>query len=119
MQKHALGIQYKHDSKEDIAGFIPKLVPRPEHGMIYQHKGMLLENLHRRYLYIVIKLPHLSDLEQRIPSFPNCDNYDSLTASNPDSLLDDTLTNDNELYQVICNTFKIDYFQEMDTIIKL
>ena len=80
---------------------------------------MLLQNLYRRYLYIVIKLPHLSDLEQRIPSFLNCDNYGSLTASNPDPLLDDTPTNDNELHQVICNTFKIDYFQEMDTIIKL
>ena len=80
---------------------------------------MLLQNLHHRYLYIVIKLPHLSDLEQRIPNFPNCDNYGSLTANNPDPLLDDTPTNDNELHQVICNTFKIDYFQEMDTIINL
>ena len=80
---------------------------------------MLLQNLHCRCLYIVIKLPHLSDLEQRIPNFPNCDNYGSLTASNPDPLLDDTPTNDNELHQVICNTFNIDYFQEMDTIIKL
>ena len=61
----------------------------------------------------------MSNLEQRIPSFPNCDNYGSLTASNPDPLLDVTPTNDNELHQVICNTFKIDYFQEMDTIIKL
>ena len=34
-------------------------------------------------------------------------------------MLDDTPTNDNELHQVICNTFKIDYFQEMDVIIKL
>ena len=118
-QKRALGIQYKHESKEDIAGFISKLVARPEYGTIYQHKGMLLQNLHRRYLYIVIKLPHLSDLEQRIPNFPNCDNYGSLTASNPDPLLDDTPTNNNELHQVISNTFKIDYFQEMDTIIKL
>ena len=80
---------------------------------------MLLQNLHHRYLYIIIKLPHLSDLEQRIPNFPNCDNYGSLHASNPDPLLDDTPTNDNELHQVICNTFKIDYFQEMDVIIKL
>ena len=118
-QKHALGIQYKHERKEDITGFISKPVARPEYGMIYQHKGMLLQNLHHRYLYIVIKLPHLSDLEQRIPNFLNCDNYGSLTASNPDPLLDDTPTNDNELHQVICNTFKIDYFQEMDTIIKL
>ena len=78
---------------------------------------MLLQNLHRRYLYILIKLPHLLDLEQRIPSCPNCDNYNSLTAGNPDPLLDNTPTNDNELHQVICNTFKIDYFQEMDTIV--
>ena len=42
-----------------------------------------------------------------------------LTASNSDPLLDDTPTNDNELHQVICNTFKINYFQEMDTIVKL
>ena len=80
---------------------------------------MLLQNLHRRYLYILIKLPHLSDLEQSIPSFPNCDNYCSLTTSNPDPLLGDTPTNNNKLHQVICNTFKIDYFQEMDIIIKL
>ena len=63
-QKCTLGIQYKHESKEDIAGFISKPVARLEYGMIYQHKGMLLQNLHRRYLYILIKLPHLLDLEQ-------------------------------------------------------
>ena len=80
---------------------------------------MLLQNLHRRYLYITIKLPHLSDLEQKIPNFLNCDNYSSLNPSNPDPLLDDTLTNANELHQVICNTFKIDYLQEMDIIIKI
>ena len=34
-------------------------------------------------------------------------------------MLDDTPTNDNELHQVICYTFKINYFQEIDTIIKL
>ena len=117
--KRALGIQYKHESKEDIAGFISKPVARPEYRTIYQHKGMLLQNLHCRYLYILIKLPHLLDLEQQIPNFLNCDNYGSLTASNPDPLLDDTPANDNELHQVICNTFKIDYFQEMDTIVKL
>ena len=67
----------------------------------------------------VKKKKKLFALEQRIPDFPNCDNYGLLTASNPDPLLDDTPTNDNELHQVICNTFKIDYFQEMDTIVKL
>ena len=63
-QKHALDIQYKHENKEDIAGFISKPVARPEYGTIYQHEGMLLQNLHRRYLYILIQLPHLLDLEQ-------------------------------------------------------
>ena len=62
--KCTVGIQYKHESKEDIAGFISKPVARPEYGMIYQHKGMLLPNLHCRYLYILIKLPNLLDLEQ-------------------------------------------------------
>ena len=74
-RKCSLGIQCKHKSKEDIAGFISQLVASPEYRTIYQHKGMLLQNLHRRYLYITIKLPHLSDLEQRIPNFLNCDNY--------------------------------------------
>ena len=80
---------------------------------------MLLQNLHCRYLHILIKLPHLWDLEQKTPTFPNCDNYGALTASNPDPRLDDTPTNDNELHQIICNNFKIDYFWEMDIITTL
>ena len=48
------GIQYRHEKKEDIASFIPKLIARPEYGTVYQHQGMLLQNLHRRYLHIVI-----------------------------------------------------------------
>ena len=80
---------------------------------------MLLQNLYRRYLYIFIQLPNLLDLEQRIPDFSNCDNYGSLSANNPDPIIDDTLTNDNELHQVVCNNFKIDYFLEMDIIIML
>ena len=108
--KCAVGIQYKHESKEDITGFISKPVARPEYGMIYQHKGILLQNLHCRYLYILIKLPNMLDLEQQIPDFANCNNYGSLTSSNPDPMLDNTPTNDNELHQVIVNNFKIDYF---------
>ena len=57
--KRAVGIQYRHESKEDIASFIPKPVAIPDYGTIYQHKDMLLQNLHHRYLYILIKLPHL------------------------------------------------------------
>ena len=80
---------------------------------------MLLQNLHHRYLYIVIQLPHLKDLDQKIPSFPNCNNYGMCRASNPNLLNDDTKTNDNELHQQLCITFKIDYLQEMDIIMKV
>ena len=80
---------------------------------------MLLQNLHHRYLYIVIQLPHLKDLDQKIPSFPNCDNYRICKASNPNPLSDDTKTNDNELHQQLCGTFKINYLQEMDIITKV
>ena len=80
---------------------------------------MLLQNLHHRYLYIVIGLPHLKDLDQNIPSFHNCDNYGICTTSNPNPLNDDTKTNDNELHQQLCVTFRIDYLQEMDIIMKV
>ena len=80
---------------------------------------MLLQNLHGRYLYIVIQLPHLKDPDQKIPSFPNCDNYGICRASNPNPPSDDTKTNDNELLQQLCVTFKIDYLQEMDIITKV
>ena len=112
-------IQYRHEKKEDITGFIPRLIARPEYGTVYQHKGMLLQNLHCRYFYIVIQLPHLKDLDQKIPSFPSCDNYRICRASNPNPLNDDIKTNDNELHQQLCVTFKIAYFQQMDIIMKV
>ena len=118
-QKRDTGIQYRHEKKEDIAGFILKPIARPEYGTVYQHQGMLLQNLHCRYLYIVIRLPHLKDLDQKLPSFPNCDNYGICRASNPNPLNNDTKTNDNELHQWLCVTFKIDYLQEMDIITKV
>ena len=117
--KRDTGIQYRHEKKEDITGFISKPIARPEYGTVYKHQGMLLQNLHHRYLYIVIRLPHLKDLDQKIPSFPNCDNYRICRASNPNPLNDDTKTNDNELHQQLCVTFKIDYLQEMDIIAKV
>ena len=80
---------------------------------------MLLQNLHHRYLFIVIQLPHLKDLHRKIPSFPNCDNYGLHRALSPNPLNDDTRTNDNELHQQLCGTFKIDYLQEMDIIMKV
>ena len=56
---------------------------------------------------------------KKIPSFPNCDNYGIHRVSNPNPLNDDTKTNDNELHQQLCVTFKIDYLQEMDIIMKV
>ena len=116
-QKRDTGIQYRHEKKEDIAGFIPKPIAKPEYGTVYQHQGILLQNLHCRYLYVAIRLPHLKDLDQKIPSFPNCYNYRIHRASNPNPLNDDTKT--NELHQQLCVTFKIDYLQEMDIITKV
>ena len=70
---------------------------------------MLLQNLRHRYLYIVIRLPHLKDLDQKIRSFPNCDNYRIHRVSNPNLLNEDIKTNDTELHQQLCGTFKINY----------
>ena len=117
--KRDRGIQYRHEKKEDVTGFIPKPITQLEYRTVYQHQGMLLQNLHHRYSYIVIRLPHLKDLDQKIPSFPNCDNYGIHKASNSNPLNDDTRTNDNELHQQICGTFKINYVQEMDIITKV
>ena len=64
-------------------------------------------------------ITHLKDLDQTIPSFPNCDNYRICRASNPNPLNDDNKTNDNELRQQLCVTFKIDNLQEMDIFMKV
>ena len=61
----------------------------------------------------------MKDLDQKMPSFPNCDNYGICRASNPSPLNDNTRTNDNELHEQLCRTFKIDYLQEMDFITKV
>ena len=61
----------------------------------------------------------MKDLDQKIPSIPNCDNYRIHRASNPNPLNDDTRTNDNELHQQLCGTFKIDHLQEIDIITKV
>ena len=79
--------------KRGIKDFIPKLVAHPEYGMVYQHEGMLLQNLHRQYLCIVIRLTKLEDLDQRIPDFPDCDNYGIQYSNNPNPVNDDTKLN--------------------------
>ena len=77
---------------------------------------MLLQNLHRCYLYIVIRLLKLKDLEQKILTFPDCDNYGISRSSNPNPTSDDIKLNDNALHQQICTCFKVYYLEEMDII---
>ena len=40
--KRDTGIQYRHEKKEDVMGFIPKPIAHPEYRTVYQHQGMLL-----------------------------------------------------------------------------
>ena len=68
---------------------------------------MLLQNLNRCYLHVVIRLPRLKDLEQKILTFPS---------SNPNPTCDNVKLNDNVLHQQICSHFKVDYLEEMDII---
>ena len=86
--------------------------------MIYQHQGMLLQNLHRHYLYIVIRLPKLKDLRssQTIPMFSNCDHYSVHRSLNPNPTSDDVKLDDNALHQQISTYFKVDYLEKMDII---
>ena len=77
---------------------------------------MLLQNLNRCYLYIVIRLPKLKDLEQKIPTFPNCNNYGIHRSLNPNPTNDDIRLSDNALHQQICTCFKVDYLEEMNII---
>ena len=67
-------------------------------------------------MYIVIRLPKLKDLEQRIPTFPNCDNYGIQRSSNPNLTSDNVKPHDNALHQQLCTHFKVDYLEEMDII---
>ena len=68
------------------------------------------------YLYIVIRLSKLKDSEQRLLTFPNCDNYGIQRSLNPSPTNDDIKLNDNALHQQVCTHFKIDYLEEMDII---
>ena len=74
---------------------------------------MLLQNLQRHYLYIVIRSPKLKDLEQRILTFPYCDNYGIQRSSNSNLTSDNIKLNDNALHQQLCTHFKVDYLEEM------
>ena len=68
---------------------------------------MLLQNLHRPNLYIVIRLPKIKDLDQKIPSFPDCDKYSVHISSNPNPTSDDIKLNDNAFYQQICTHLRL------------
>ena len=114
--KRDTSIQYRRQQRDEVKGFRPKPVAQLEYGIVYQHQGMLLQNLHRRYLYIVIRLPKLKDLEQKILTFPNCYNYGISRSLNPNLTNDEVKLNDNSLDQQICTHFRVDYLEEMDII---
>ena len=61
-------------------------------------------------------MPKLKDLEKKIPTFPNCDNYGVSRSSNPNPTSNEVKLNDNALHQQICTHFKVDYLEEMDII---
>ena len=61
-------------------------------------------------------MPKLKDLDQKIPTFPNCDNYGVHRSSNPNPTSDNVKLHDNALHQQICTHFKVDYLEEMDII---
>ena len=61
-------------------------------------------------------MPKLKDLEQKILTFPNCDNYGVSQSSSPSPTSDEVKLNDNALHQQIWPHFKVDYLEEMDTI---
>ena len=116
ISKQDTGIQYRWQQKEEVEGFIPKMVAQPEYGSVYQHQGMLLQNLNRCYLYVVIRLLKLKDLKQTISTFPNCDIYGIHKSSNPNPTSDDVELNGNALHQQMCTHFKVDNLEEMDII---
>ena len=82
----------------------------------YTNIKVLLQNLNRHYLYIVIRLLKLKDLEQKILTFLNCDNYGIHRSSNPSPTSEDVKLNNNALHQQICTCFEVDYLEEMDII---
>ena len=58
----------------------------------------------------------LKDLDQKIPTFPNWDNYGVHRSSNPNPPSNDIKLNDNTLHQQICTHFKVNYLEEMNII---
>ena len=62
------------------------------------------------------KIAKLKDLEQKIPTFLNCDNCGIYRSSNPNPTCDNVKLNDNALHQQICTHFKVDDLEEMDII---
>ena len=63
-----------------------------------------------------MRLPKLKDLDQKILTFPNWDNYGVHRSSNPNPTSDDVKLNDNTLHHQIYTHFKVDYLEEMDIL---
>ncbi len=54
---------YRKEGVEAILkAFEPKLVLRPEYGMLFQHQAYIHPNMQRRYLFVGVHLPDPKDL---------------------------------------------------------
>ena len=62
------------------------------------------------------KIAKLKNLEQRILTVLNCDNYGIQRLLNPNPTSDNVKLNDKALHQQLCTHFKVDYLEEMDII---
>ncbi len=52
----------KEGVKAILKAFEPKLVLRPEYGMLFQHQAYIHPNMQRRYLFVGVRLPDPKDL---------------------------------------------------------
>ena len=48
---------------------------KPEYGMLFEHQGYLMQELHRLHLFIAIKLPRVSDLLHDPDLMPHCNRW--------------------------------------------
>ena len=117
-RKRSAGFKYREaDHDIDVDRFVPQSVLRAEYGMLFQHQGMLIQNIQRRYLFVAMDLPTTADLEFKAPVFPDCHDYGYLRQYQEEMAKDDdTILNDEPLHQNICIEFNDLYDSWFQTI---
>ena len=67
--------QYRPEQDGKMFEFKPKHVFRPEYGTLFEHHGFLLQNLQRKYLFVAVDLPKMTDISITLPEFPDCQDF--------------------------------------------